>query len=551
MSVETLERPEAARAIGTDFDAIVIGAGFAGLYALHRLRKSGYAVRILEAGSGVGGTWYWNRYPGARVDIESHEYSYSFDDELQQEWVWSERYPAQPELMRYLNHVADRFGLRPDIQFNTRVTAARYDEDRACWLIETAAGERFSARFCVMATGLLAAPNKPEFPGLDSFKGRQFHTAQWPRETVDFTGRRVGVIGTGSSAVQSIPLIAEQAAHLTVFQRTPNYVMPARNHPLGEEQREYIKKNYDDVWKKVRQNSFGMPLEVQNRNTFDVSPEEQRAILEKGWQSGGFRYVFETFDDMMMDPKANEVASEFIREQIRQIVKDPVTAEMLTPKGYPFGGKRPPAGHGYYETFNRGNVTLVDVQANPITEITPTGLKTTAAEYEFDILVLATGFDAVTGALANVDIRGRGGIALKDKWQDGAKTYLGLGSAGFPNLFIIIGPQSPFANMPPSIEHNVGFITNAIQHLRQNNIAAMEPSTAAEEDWTQHTIDVANMTVMPLGVKVNSWFMGSNIPGKAQIINVYFGGANNYYDRCDLVVKNGFEGYNFHRSPAA
>ena len=534
-----------------DYEAIVVGAGFSGMAMLRKLREMGLSVRVLEAANGVGGTWHWNRYPGARTDCESWYYCYSFSKELLDEWNWSERYPSQPEMNRYLNHVADRFDLRRDIQLETRVLSAVYDEKANTWTLKTNTGETLVTRYFISAMGFISQPNIPNFKGRDSFKGETYFTGLWPHEGVDFKGKRVGVIGTGASAIQAIPFIAQDASHLTVFQRTPNYVMPARNHPLGEEQREYIKKNYDDVWKKVRQHSFGMPLEVQNRNTFDVSPEEQRAILEKGWQSGGFRYVFETFDDMMMDPKANEVASEFIREQIRQIVKDPVTAEMLTPKGYPFGGKRPPAGHGYYETFNRDNVTLVDVQANPITEITPTGLKTTAAEYEFDILVLATGFDAVTGALANVDIRGRGGIALKDKWQDGAKTYLGLGSAGFPNLFIIIGPQSPFANMPPSIEHNVGFITNAIQHLRQNNIAAMEPSTAAEEDWTQHTIDVANMTVMPLGVKVNSWFMGSNIPGKAQIINVYFGGANSYYDRCDLVVKNGFEGYNFHRSPAA
>jgi cyclohexanone monooxygenase len=542
---------EFATASKLDYEAIVVGAGFSGLAMLIRLRELGISTRVIEAGTGVGGTWYWNRYPGARTDCESYYYCYQFSKELLQDWNWTERYPSQPEMNRYLNHVADRFELRRDIEFKTRVVSARYDADANTWTLETDTGKTLVTRYFISAMGFISQPNIPPFKGLDSFAGETYFTGRWPHEGVDFKGKRVAVIGTGASAVQAIPFIAQDAAHLTVFQRTPNYVMPAQNHPLDEEYRARVKRDYDEIWKKARQHSFGMPLDVQNRNTVDATPEEQRAVLEEGWRRGGFRYVFETFDDMMMDPKANEVASEFIRSKIREIVKDPVKADMLTPKDYPFGGKRPPAGHGYYETFNRDNIALVDVRKTPIVEITPTGLKTSDAEFEFDILVLATGFDAVTGALMSVDIRGRDGIALKDKWQDGARTYLGLGSNGFPNLFIIIGPQSPFANMPPSIEQNVGFIVNAIKHLRENSIGAMEPTSAAENHWTQHTIDVAAMTIMPQGVDANSWFMGANIPGKARIVNVYFGGANNYFDRCDEVVKRGFEGYTFSPSPAA
>ena len=548
MSVETLERPEAARAIGTDFDAIVIGAGFAGLYALHRLRKSGYAVRILEAGSGVGGTWYWNRYPGARVDIESHEYSYSFDDELQQEWVWSERYPAQPELMRYLNHVADRFGLRPDIQFNTRVTAARYDEDRACWLIETAAGERFSARFCVMATGLLAAPNKPEFPGLDSFKGRQFHTAQWPRETVDFTGRRVGVIGTGSSAVQSIPLIAEQAAHLTVFQRTPAFCIPANNRPNTPETDRALKARYAELRHIEHEISFGgffltnSRIELPTLTTYaDATPEERLAEFERRYQSGGLN-CYSTYSDIVTNRQANEALGEFVRAKIRQRIKNPEIAEKLIPRGWPILTKRLCADTNYYETYDRDNVTLVDVKETPIESFTPEGIRVDGTVYLLDDVVFATGFDALTGSLTRIDIRGRDGRSLKEEWAQGPQTFLGFMVEGFPNLFMMNGPGSPGAVFQPVLlgQFQGDWLADCFDWMRLHQRRSIEATKPAQDEWIKHCNEVAEATLFP---EANSWYMGANIPGKTRVILIYLGGFLEYRRRFRAASEDGYAGF--------
>ncbi len=548
MSVETLERPEAARAVGTDFDAIVIGAGFAGLYALHRLRKSGHAVRLLEAGSGVGGTWYWNRYPGARVDIESHEYSYSFDDELQQEWVWSERYPAQPELMRYLNHVADRFDLRSDIQFNTRVTVARHDEDRACWLIQTATGERFSARFCVMATGLLVAPNKPEFPGLDGFKGRQFHTAQWPRENVDFSGRRVGVIGTGSSAVQSIPLIAEQAAHLTVFQRTPAFCIPANNRPNTSENDQALKARYAELRHIEHEISFGgffltnSRIELPTLTTYaDATPEQRLAEFERRYQSGGLN-CYSTYSDIVTNREANDALGEFVRNKIRQRIKNPEVAEKLIPRGWPILTKRLCADTNYYETYDRDNVSLIDVKDTPIEGFTPDGILVNATENPLDDVVFATGFDALTGSLTRIDIRGRGGRSLKDEWAQGPRTFLGFMVEGFPNLFMMNGPGSPGAVFQPVLlgQFQGDWLADCFDWMRLHQRRSIEATEAAQDEWIRHCNEVAEATLFP---EANSWYMGANIPGKARVILIYLGGFLEYRRRFNAASDEGYAGF--------
>ena len=524
-----------------EFDAIVIGAGFSGLGMLNRLRELGLSARVYEAGNGVGGTWHWNRYPGARTDSECYYYCYSFSKELLQDWTWSERYPGQPEMLRYLNHVADRFDLRKDIQFNTRVTSAVFNEKTGRWDVETGNGEHINAQFLITGLGLLSTPHIPDFKGIDSFEGETYFAAQWPHEKVDFEGKRVGLIGTGASGIQATPIVAEEADRLTVFQRTPNYVVPAQNRPMEPEVLQKIKNNYDEILKKARGHSFAMPIDAPNRLAVETSPEERERIYEAGWQAGGFRYIFETFDDLLVDQAANDTAAEFIRSKIRQIVHDPETAELLCPKGYPFAGKRPPAGHGYYETFNRDNVTLVDISKSQI-EITPKGVRTSGTEYEFDVLIFATGFDAVTGSLDKIDIRGRGGASLKKKWEGGPRTYLGLTSHEFPNLFMLTGPGSPFANLPVCIEQNIGWIGNAIEHMRQNDVKVIEPTQKAEDDWVALVKSVSDQTLLPQGAKVRSWFTGANIPGKAQVISVWFGGAMNYFDVCDEVAEKGYEG---------
>ena len=461
-----------------DFDAVVIGAGFAGLYALHKFRDDlDMSVRVFEAGDGVGGTWYWNRYPGARCDSESYYYCYSFSRELADEWKWSGRYPEQPEIERYLNHVADRFDLRRDIQFSTRVVAATFDDVANCWEIRTDHDDVVTARFLVTAVGCLSAPIVPDLPGVDGFEGDVYFTATWPREGVDFTGKRVGLIGTGSSGIQATPPIAAQADHLTVFQRTPNFSLPARHGGFLPEDQARIKRNYEEIFAATRTSFAGFPFLPIDRTTMSVSAEEREAILEGLWTEGGFKFLWGGFSDLLIDPEANEIASEFIRNKIRETVKDPHTAELLCPKGYPYGAKRPPIDTDYYETFNRDNVSLVDISETPIESVTATGLRTTVADYELDAIVFATGFDAMTGSLLRMDIRGAGGVSLADAWANGPRTMLGIQVAGFPNLFTITGPGSPsvLMNMPVAIEYHVDWIADCIEYVREHGWTGSRP----------------------------------------------------------------------------
>jgi cation diffusion facilitator CzcD-associated flavoprotein CzcO len=527
---------------GSEFDAVVVGAGFAGLYMLHRLRELGLATKVFEVADGVGGTWYWNRYPGARCDSESYYYSYSFSDEIQQEWEWTCRYPEQPEILKYLNYVADKLDLRRDIQFKTRVTAARFNEQTNRWDIETGDGNHVSAKFLITAVGCLSAAQMPAIKGLESFAGKWYHTGQWPHERVDFTGKRVGIIGTGSSGIQSIPVIASEAAHLTVFQRTPNFSVPARNGLMSEASQREIKANYAAIRQKIRESAFGMPFDFPEQSALDVSAEERQRVYDRLWDVGGFRFLFESYNDIVINKDANETAAEYVRAKIRAIVKDPVTAEKLSPRSYPIATKRPPIDTDYFETFNRDNVTLVDIRTSPIQEITQTGIRTLDADFELDAIVFATGFDAMTGALFNLGIRGRDGVVLQDKWADGPHTYLGVATAGFPNLFIITGPGSPsvLSNMPVSIEQHVEWITDCIHYLRSRGLASIEATEAAQEAWVAHVNEAADATLLP---QADSWYMGANIPGKPRVFMPYIGGVGAYRQRCAEIAGNGYEGF--------
>ena len=522
-------------------DAVIVGAGFAGLYMLHRLRGLGLSARVYEAGGGVGGTWYWNRYPGARCDVESMDYSYSFSEELQQEWHWTERYAAQPEILRYANHVANRFDLRRDIQLETRVTSAVFDEAADRWTIETDRGDRVSAQFCIMATGCLSDAQMPEIPGLETFAGRWYHTGRWPHEGVDFTGRRVGIIGTGSSAIQSIPLIAKQAAHLFVFQRTPNFSMPAQNAPLDPGYERRVKGRYADFRREARESRIGFVVDRSGDSALAVPPEERRNEYERRWSRGGLGFSA-AYADLLTDQDANDTAAEFFRAKIRSIVRDPAVAEALCPRDYPLGTKRLCVDTGYYATFNRDNVTLIDVRRAPIEAITPRGVRTREAEYDVDAIVFATGFDAMTGALLNIDIRGTGGLTLRDKWAAGPRTYLGLAVAGFPNLFTITGPGSPsvLSNMIVSIEQHVDWIADCIAYLRAHERGRIEATAEAEDAWVAHVDQVGHMTLYPLA---KSWYMGANIPDKPRIFMPYVGGVGVYRQKCDDVAARGYEGF--------
>jgi cation diffusion facilitator CzcD-associated flavoprotein CzcO len=528
--------PRSAR---TGFDVIVVGAGFAGLYMLHRLRGMGFSVRVLEAGSGVGGTWYWNRYPGARCDVESVEYSYQFSPELQQEWDWSERYAAQPELLRYANHVADRFDLRRDIQFDTRVIAAMFDEAANCWLVETDNGARLSTNYCVMATGCLSVPNEPKFKDTETFAGSSYHTSRWPHEGVDFTGQRVGIIGTGSSAVQSIPLIAGQAKHLTVFQRTPSFVVPARNAPLDPREREAIKAEYSTLRALAKTRRNGLFCETRNVSALAVSDDERERAFRERYDRGGLCYTG-TFNDLLIDNRANETAADFLRARIREVVKDPQVAEALCPRTV-VGGKRLCIDIGYYESFNRDNVTLIDLNKAPLEEITHDGLIAGGKAYRLDAIVYAIGFDAMTGALTCIDIRGKDDARLAEKWAEGPRTYLGLSVAGFPNLFTITGPGSPsvLTNMLPTIEQHVDWIADCIGYMRERNFRRIEATTDAEAAWGAEVSRIADGTLFPT---CNSWYLGANIPGKPRVFMPYIGFPP-YVEKCNAVAASGYSGF--------
>jgi cyclohexanone monooxygenase len=524
------------------YDVVVVGAGFAGMYMLHRLRGLGFSVRVYEQGGGVGGTWYWNRYPGARCDVESMQYSYSFSEELQQEWDWSERYAPQGEILKYANHVADRFDLRRDIQFNTGVERAVFDEAGNLWSVTTSDGKAVSAQFVVLATGCLSNARTPDIKGLDGFKGPVYHTGNWPHEGVDFTGLRVGVIGTGSSAIQSIPLIAEQAKHLTVFQRTANFSIPARNALLTAEERESFRRNYPEIRRFAREEARnGIYAEQPDRGALDDGAEARRAKFEARWQRGGLTFMY-VYNNLGLDKAANDTAAEFVRGKIAEIVKDEATAKLLQPDSYPIGTKRICIDTDYFATFNRPNVSLVDIKSEPIEEITPSAVRAGGKDYEIDALVLATGFDAMTGSVARIDIRGRGGQTLNQKWAEGPKTYLGLMSAGFPNLFIITGPGSPsvLSNMIVSIEQHVDWIADCLVHMRERGWRTMEAGREAEEKWVAHVNEVAQGTLYP---QANSWYMGANIPGKPRIFMPYIGGVGVYRQICNDVAAKGYEGF--------
>ncbi len=536
----------------SDLDVIVVGAGFAGLYLLYRLRQAGFAAIAFEQADNVGGTWYWNRYPGARCDAESLAYSFSFSEELEQQWQWTERYATQPEILAYAEHVADRFDLRRQIRFEQTVTEARYDEATNRWTVETDQGEVAVGRFCVMATGCLSVPQTPDIPGLDDFAGEKFFTGLWPHEGVDFTGRRVGFIGTGSSAIQAIPVIAGEAADLTVFQRTPNFSVPAQNYPLDEGWVRAFKANYREHRHYHRLGmgqGFG-DLEVEAAphgpvvEAVAAVPEEQaRELLEEYWNRGGARFMG-VLGDALINPAANEFVAEFVRNKIRQIVNDPDTAEALCPTSHPIGTKRICVDTDYYETFNRDNVHLVNLREAPIERITSTGLRTTAAEYRFDTLVLATGFDAMTGALLKMDIRGREGVSLEDRWRAGPVTYLGLSVVDFPNLFLVTGPGSPsvLSNMLVSIEQHVDWMVACLEHMRAEALERIEPAIEAEQEWVAHVNEVADATLFPEG---GSWYLGANIPGKPRVFMPYAAGVGAYREICDAVTAEGYRGFRF------
>ena len=521
------------------FDAIVIGAGISGLYFVYRLRKMGMSVRVFESGSGVGGTWYWNRYPGARFDSESYSYGYSFSDEVLAEWDWSEHFASQPETLRYLNFVADKFDLRRDIQFNSRVTGATYDPVDRRWFVDSEGGGSAYAPFLLQATGCLSAPYIPDFDGTKSFRGETWHTSNWPRHPVDFSEKRVGVIGTGATAVQLITELAKDVGDLTVFQRTPNYCKPLHNGPITPSEQQEIKTNYKTIFERCS-TTFGAFLHgADERGTFEVSKEERLSLYERLWNEKGFAFWLGGFSDILTDKQANDSAAEFVREKIRARVDDPAVAELLVPIDHGFGTKRQPMESGYYEAYNRPNVHLVDLNASPIKRFTEDGIATRTTEYSFDVVIFATGFDAVTGALNRIRIRGEKGQLLKDKWDDGPSTFLGMSTVGFPNMFITGGPHnsSSFCNIPRCLEQNVEWITDCIAYMRSHGYSRIEATQEAEEAWTEHVLETADETLL---TKTNSWFMGSNIPGKKRVFLNYVGGVPTFRAKCDEVAANDY-----------
>ena len=523
----------------SQYDVIVVGAGFSGMYLIHRLRNEGFKVRAIEAGTGVGGTWYWNRYPGCRVDVVSMEYSYQFSDELQQEWEWSEKYATQPELLRYANHVADRFDLRKDIQFETRVTGAAFDEQRGRWAIATDRGQTFDAQYFVLATGTLSTVNLPPFEGIDKYQGDKYHTGNWPHQEPDFSGKRVGIVGTGSSSCQSIPLIAERAAHLTVFQRTANYVIPAHNEVLDPREVQSIKANYGEFRERNKQYPFAFHFETTGKSALEVSDDEREREYEAAWRRGGLMFLG-TFTDLLYDDGANATAQDFFRRKLKAIVKNEKAAATLMPD-FNIGCKRLIVGTNYYETYNRDNVELVSVKDTPVERLTENGIVVDGHEHELDAIIFATGFDAITGSIVNIDIRGRDGGVLKEKWKDGAQCYLGLMPHGFPNLFTITGPGSPsvLSNMVRSIEQHVDFVADCIVDMRARGDAIIESTREAEIAWTIHVDDIASQSLYK---SCNSWYLGSNIPGKPRVFTTYIGWPQ-YAEELNDVVSDNYRGF--------
>jgi len=525
------------------YDAVVVGAGMAGLYMIKRLLDLGLAVRAFEAGGDVGGTWYWNRYPGARVDLESFDYSYSFSEDLQRDWKWSERYAAQPELLSYFNHVADRFGLRQHIEFKTRVISAEFDESRDIWTVELSTGRKVEARYFISAAGVLSTPKPPELEGLETYKGPTYHTGLWPHEGVDFTGKKVAVFGTGSSGSQVVPKIAEQASHLTVFQRTAVYCVPIKNYALTDKMREEAVATYPERRANSRKSRYGIPAQFPSTKVFDVSEAERRAKYEDAWGAQGHLLAFRmTFADILSNEEANETVANFIHGKIKEIVKDPEVAEKLSPRGFPFGTKRPILGTAFYEAFNRPNVSLVTLQDTPVVRVTPTGVQTSDKHREFDAMVFATGFDALTGAILRINIRGRDGLELKKEWAAGPRAYLGLATHGFPNLFFITGPLSPgpLSNMSMSIEQHVDWVADCIAYMRERGLTNVEANADSEIEWRAHVQEVVDGTLYQ---KANSWYLGANVPGKPRVFIPYLAGHGVYRAKCDEVAAKKYHGF--------
>jgi len=538
-------RPQSDTSIeGTDYDVVVVGSGFAGLYALHSLREMGKSVKVLERASDVGGTWFHNRYPGARCDTESHVYCYSFSDELLNEWEYSERYPNQQEIYQYFQHVADRFDLRKDIQFETEVTSLELDEESGVWHVSTDQDQDIATQHAILAVGPLSEPYVPDFDGLDTYEGNLYHTAKWPHEPVSFENEDVGIIGTGSSGVQSIPKIAEQAEHLTVYQRTPNWIVPAQNHPLSDEDWEDIRANYDEIWQKARNTNSGHPYDSEYQSVEGLDDETVEQALEERWQEGGFIFLY-TFDDLLSNETTNRRVREFIQKKIENKLGNPELADKLIPDidDHPYAAKRPPLNYDdYFETFKRDNVTLVDVNEAPIEKFTRTGLQTSDAQFEHDSIVLATGFDAITGSFKGIDIQGRNSITLEEKWDGRPRSYLGFSIDEFPNMWMISGPQNPSAitNQPVCIEQQVDWILDFVEYLDENNLRYAEASSESISRWVEHTNEVAEKTLYP---EADSWYRGDNIPGKSDVFLPYPGGFDNFRDHCDELAENDYEGY--------
>ena len=531
-----------------DYDVIAVGAGFAGLGLIHHMREAGLSIQVFDKASDIGGTWAWNHYPGAASDSECYYYCLTFSKEILQEWKWSVRYPGWEENQRYMHFVADKCDMWPHIQLNTEIVSADFQEGRGLWLVKTGAGEEYTCKYFVSAMGMISEPVIPKFKGMENFKGACFHSARWP-EGLDYEGKRIGIIGAGSTTVQMLPVTAKTAKSVTVFQRTANFVMPAVQKPMTPEWDKEIKENYDDIIAKCRNHVFGMAFDSPvGRTIADTPPEEVQKILEEHWPRGSFRFVFETFDDLLGDPESNKVAGDFVIKKMKERVNDPEIAEMLTPKGYPFFAKRPPLDHNYFEAYNRENVKLVDINdREPIVEFTETGIHTTKNEYEFDIVVLATGFQAYTGAQEALPIRGRNGLLLRDKWDAVSSSILGVFVAEFPNLFMITGPQAPFANLPTSIEQNIKYIVDCVKKMESEGYDLCEPQQKAEDDWVQHVAEVHEQTLMAQGDKVHSWMMGANLEDRAPRVLIYFGGANVYYDLMRTSVDSGFPEVQFEK----
>ena len=532
-----------------DVDVVVVGAGFSGLYLLYRLRKAGFSTRVFERGGDVGGTWYWNRYPGARCDVESLQYSYSFDEQLQQDWHWPEKFSAQPDILAYANHVADRFNLKKDIEFNIEVKASWFDENLKTWKITTNTGEEINAQYFIMATGCISTTQIPNIKGLSDYVGNTFHTGDWPHEEVDFSGQSIAVIGTGSSGIQSIPVLAKQAKKLTVFQRTPNYSIPSQNEPMTKKYERSWKDVYSERRKEMRYSAHGSLKDLNDVPALSVDKDQRQELYTKRWAIGGTGFLG-SFNDLLTNADANYTAAEYVRQQIKRVVKDKETAEILCPRSYPIGTKRICIDTGYFETYNRENVKLVDISKKPIQRLVADGIIVDDQLYAFDSIIFATGFDAMTGSIFNVDIKGRDGLALKEKWNAGPKTYLGLMSASFPNLFMITGPGSPSvkSNMIMSIEQHVDLVIETLLSMRRKGLSVVEPELEAENKWVDHVQEVANKTLFP---QANSWYMGANIPGKPRLFMPYIGGVGAYREICEEIVANNYRGFKFEKSKQA